>query len=226
MEIYQQSGVCAYLPQQTTKMHYFFKNRVTAEELDYLLSRGWRKFGNYYFIDNCEGCWQCIPIRVPVEKFKPSKSQRRVLKLNAGLTVKYAPVSYRDEIYEIYLDHSQNRFGNGGDQEQFVFNFCLPSCPALQAEYYLAGELIAVGYLDVSKEAFSSVYFIYKTAYLHLSLGIFSVLNEIEKASELGLKYYYLGYFVPGNNSMRYKNSFRPNEKMDWQTGQWILGED
>ena len=45
--------------------------------------------------------------------------------------------------------------------------------------------------------------------------------KEIEFAKSLGLKYYYLGYYIENNKSMSYKNRFFPNEKYIWESGFW-----
>jgi len=37
-------------------------------------------------------------------------------------------------------------------------------------------------------------------------------LKEIEFCKNLGLPYYYLGYYVPGSRAMEYKSRFGPNE--------------
>ncbi len=83
-------------------------------------------------------------------------------------------------------------------------------------------DLVAVGFLDRSSEALSSVYFFYRSDYSHLSLGTLSVIREIEYARILKLRYYYLGYYISENSRMAYKNSFFPNEKFSWDDYSWI----
>ncbi|MFC1671337.1 arginyltransferase, partial [Spirochaetota bacterium] len=107
------------------------------------------------------------------------------------------------------------------DIEDFMANFYSESCPSVQSEYYLKDQLIAVGFLDMSSKSLSSIYFIFKTAYEKYSLGTFGALKEIEYTSSLGLKYYYLGYYIENNQSMSYKNRFQPNEKYNWQNEKW-----
>ena len=127
----------------------------------------------YYFRPKCDDCYDCIPIRVLADKFKPTRSQKRILKKNSEITVKFNPLKYSDKIYEIYRDHSENRFGKETDIEDFIANFYSESCPSLQSEYYLNDELIAVGFLDMSNKSLSSIYFIFKTCYEKYSLGTF-----------------------------------------------------
>ena len=99
------------------------------------------------------------------------------------------------------------------------------SCPSIQSEYYLDNRLIAVGFLDVSNISLSSIYFIYNTEYMKYSPGTLSILREAEYAASIGLPYYYLGYYIEENKSMSYKNSFRINEKMNWESEAWEIIE-
>ena len=212
---------CPYISGKKWRFSYFFATDVNAEELNYILSRGWRKFGIYYFRPVCRDCRDCIPIRIETSDFSPSKSQKRVLKKCSGIQVEFRELEYRDEIYELYRLHSESRFDKVANRDDFCNSFYMPSCPARQSEYYIDNRLMAVGFLDVSTEAVSSVYFIYHPDILRFSPGTFSVLREISYAGSLGLKYYYLGYYINCNSRMSYKNSFHKNQKMNWLTGIW-----
>lgn len=213
---------CPYLEGRKWRTNYFFASQLTAEELDILLSRGWRKFGMYYFRPVCDGCEECIPIRLRTSGLDYTKSMKRALRRCRDLTVRFGDLEYSDEIFEIYRKHSEVKFGKASCQSDFLHSFYTQSCPAMQSEYYLGTKLIAAGFLDVSSRALSSIYFVYDTDFSDYRLGTFSVLKETEYAASLGLDYYYLGYYVRNNGSMAYKNSFHVNEKMNWATGLWF----
>jgi arginine-tRNA-protein transferase len=215
---------CSYLPGRTAQFMQLYAEDVNGDELDFFLSAGWRKFGIYYFSPACVDCRECVPIRVSVRDYKPSHSQRRITRKNRDLTVTFGPLRYSDRAFEIYREHSLNRFGRDVEREDFMNGFCVPSCPCLQSEYYLEDKLVAIGFIDRSENALSSVYFAYSTEYLRRGLGIFSVVREIDYARELGLRHYYLGYWIKDNRSMAYKASFRVNERMDWESARWRAG--
>lgn len=217
---------CPYLPGRQKRFEFFLARQVDPAELSQLLAAGWRKFGPYYFRPACPGCRECIPLRIPVRDFAPSRSQRRLLRRNTSLRVAFSPLRYSDRIFAIYRDHARARFEQDADIEEFLFNFFLPSCPALQSEFYLDETLAGVGFLDRSADALSSVYFCFDPAHSRLGLGTYSVLREIAHARSLGLTYYYLGYFVPGCRPMDYKDHFHPREHFDWQTGCWRLAAE
>ncbi|MDM8521376.1 arginyltransferase [Anaerolineales bacterium HSG6] len=214
---------CSYLPNRQKQFQYFLGTNVSAEEISWLLARGWRKFGIYYFRPVCPTCRACIPLRVQVADFKPSKSQRRILKKNSMIGIRFVPRKYSERAFEIYQDHSINRFSEPKKKETFKASFYRPSCPGLQSEYYLNGEMIALGFLDQGEDGLSSVYFVFDTSYSELGLGTFSILKEIEYAKKQGVAYYYLGYYIEACGSMAYKDRFKPREHYDWFKDQWNL---
>jgi arginine-tRNA-protein transferase len=216
---------CPYLPDRTARYEYFFALDLDARELDALIATGWRKFGLYFFRPECPGCRSCVPLRVPVAGFRPSKGQRRVMRKNIRTETRFGALRYRPEIFSIYSEHSRDRFGREGEIEDFLTNFYQESCPGLQSEYYVDGRLMAVGFLDRSSGGLSSVYFVFRTEFARNSPGIYSVIREIELAASLGLPYYYLGYHVEGCRRMEYKADFRPCERYSWEESRWLEAE-
>jgi arginyl-tRNA--protein-N-Asp/Glu arginylyltransferase len=215
-------AVCSYHPDRISKTQYFYASDLNETELDQLLSKGWRKFGLYFFRPFCEGCRACIPVRVCISSFSASKSMRRVLSKNKDIRVEFAPdEDITPEIFHIYEEHSKIRFDRPSDIDDFFNSFGVRSCPSLLSKYFLNDNLSAVGFLDRSLDSLSTVYFIYTSEFVCRSPGTFSILQEIAHARSLGLKYYYLGYLVEGNERMVYKARFFPQEWMDWETGEW-----
>jgi arginyl-tRNA--protein-N-Asp/Glu arginylyltransferase len=212
---------CPYLAGREFTYEYFLARDLDENELNEFLSRGWRKFGYYYFRPTCEGCSQCIPIRVLVDEFTPSKNQKKIMRKGRDISVRFSTLRYTEEIYDMYRDHSKHRFGNEALKDEFIFNFYLPSCPSLQSEYYLDGTLIAVGFLDITSESLSSVYFIYRSGFDRYSLGTLGVIREITCARMLNLRYYYLGYYIADNHFMAYKSRFKPHEEYNWEKNEW-----
>ncbi len=219
-------SACPYLPNRRKQFEYFFAKDLNAAEIAFLLAKGWRRFGAYYFRPACPQCRACTPLRVLTQPFKPSKSQRKIMRRNPDIQVKFGPITFSERAYEIYRIHSTNRFDQASDMENYLFNFHNPTCPALQSEFYVDDYLVGVGYLDRGVDCLSSVYFVYDTAYSHLNLGTFSIIKEIEHARSLGLAYYYLGYYVRDCQSMAYKDRFKPREHYDWFTDTWRQVED
>ncbi len=219
---------CPYLEGESSRQEYFFAKDVKEDELDYLLDSGWRKFGLFFFRPNCPSCNKCISIRVCLNLFKASKSQRRNLRKNSDIKINLGPLIYKKLHYQLFVKHSQVRFSQSASEieseELFLETHYGKSTSSLLAEYYLNNELVAVGYMDKAESSLSSVYFIYDPDHSSRGLGIFGALKEIELAKELGLRFYHLGYYIKENNFMNYKAQFKLFEILDNKTGKWIKG--
>jgi arginine-tRNA-protein transferase len=212
---------CPYLENKTFTQAYFYAGEVDYNEAEILFSTGWRKFGYFFFRPVCVQCRNCIPVRIPVEKLSLSKSQNRLARKNTSTQVQFLPLEFDEEVFEVYKEHSVERFGKKVDRDEFIHNFCTISCPSLLSKYYINGTLAAAGFLDISSQGLSSVYFVFRTQFQHLGLGNYSVIREAEQARSMGLKYYYLGYYVVDNRIMEYKTRFLPYETYNWNTEQW-----
>lgn len=85
--------------------------------------------------------------------------------------------------------------------------------------YYYNGQLIAMAVLDViPQKCVSAVYFMWDPLYKSLDLGKVGALREIVLAQDLGVPYYYLGFYIPGCPKMKYKSEYKPSELLDPQS--------
>ena len=216
-----QSTICPYFPDRPSRIEFFYAADLTKEEAEAHLSQGWRCFGLHYFRPVCD-CLACVSIRVPVQKFISSKSQRRVLRKNTDVEVKTGPLRYSDEVLDIYNEHSMTRFGKEREsEEEFIAHFYTTSGPSAQSEFRIGGKLAGVGFLNLSEKGISSVYFVYRSGLEARSFGIFSMLAEIGIAKREGLEFYYPGYWIKEHPKMNYKGSLRPKQLYDRDTGLW-----
>ena len=212
---------CPYIPGNKSCNEFFLAYNLSSEEIDELLETGWRKFGLYFYRPKCPNCQSCLPLRVLVNQFTPSKGHKKVLKKNNDIQIKIRPLEFRDEIYELYAKHSKQRFGQETTIGEFKISHFYISCPSIQMEYYLKDQLVAVGFLDLGKNGLSSVYFIFDPDHSKRSLGVFGALYELDYAQKINLPHYYLGYFISANPSMTYKSQFTPFEIYNWNSQRW-----
>ena len=213
--------LCEYLGDRRAALDCFTAASLSAEELEETLKAGLCKFGITYFKPMCGGCQMCVPVRIDVKNFCPSKSQRRTLKRGRDIKMFARELNPKKEIFYMFKNHSIRRFGKEPLAQEFLKLFYEKSCPGMQTEYYLADKLIAVGYIDIASRSLSSGYFFYDTYYSSYRLGVLSVLTEIRLAAEMGKEWYYLGYSVDGNTATEYKKHFYPHEFYDWQSKIW-----
>ncbi|MBN2616950.1 MAG: arginyltransferase [Spirochaetales bacterium] len=220
-----ENSECPYINTEKYKQRYAVLKDLDTVEFDFMLHNGWRHFGYYFFMPNCDNCNKCIPIRTLVNDFTPTKSQKRNLKKNDSvIEVSFEKPEFTKEIYEIYSKHSLIKFNQKTEEKDFIESFFSDALKgnSLLSLYRIENKLVGVGFLDISETGLSSVYFCYDPQYSKMGLGVYSVLKEIEYSKNMGKDYYYLGYYVKGNQSMEYKASYTPSEILDWDKAQWV----
>jgi arginyl-tRNA--protein-N-Asp/Glu arginylyltransferase len=189
------------------------------------MDAGFRRSGNVVYQPICDACQQCIPLRVPVDRFAPDKSQRRCGRRNADLIVSHDRPDLTDEKFELYKRYVTDWHGKEKSSEldrESLQSFLYQSpVETLEFCYRTAdGKLLAVGIADVCQQSFSSVYFYFDPQESDRGLGTFGALYELAYAKSRGIAFYYLGFWVQGCAAMQYKSRFQPCQILDI-TGAW-----
>ncbi len=215
---------CSYLPDQSASLESLIMVDVSQAELEARLVRGYRRFGADYFRPACLSCSQCLPTRVPVASFRPSKSQRRARKACAGLFATVGPPRVdRKRLALYHLWHGSREVARGWkpmelDERAYYLTFAMPHVAAREIAYYdghpKEGRLVGVAICDETPGAWSAIYFFYHPDWAERSIGTANVLIQIEVARQRKIPYVYLGYTVLGCPSMRYKQRFLPQERL------------
>lgn len=227
---------CAYLPSEEATLEYRLMLDVTADDLEVVLARGWRRFGPAYFRPRCAQCSSCVPLRVPVERFRPSRSQRRVMAKTRHLRAELGSPRVdrtRLALYDRWHRERSDRRGwehDEMDPEQYFHQFAFPHPAGRELALYDGSDLVAVSILDETPRSLSAVYTFFEPELAPLSLGTAVILRQIEYARGHGKSWVYLGYRVRGCPSSEYKARFRPHELMTvWprgtEPGTWSLVE-
>lgn len=213
---------CPYLPDRVARYRGFVADRLDGETYHALMDAGFRRAGGAFYAMDCPGCRACVPLRVPVAEFRPSRSQRRTWRRNRDLTVEFAAPRCSDEafaLYRRYLRHRHPDTPADETREHFEQSLYAAVVDSVEARYRLGEALIGVSLLDVCSRSVSAVYHFFEPAHARRRLGVFSVLAEIEYARQLGAPWYYLGYLVAGARTMAYKADYRPHELL--RDGVW-----
>ena len=207
---------CSYLPGLSSQTRAVWADRIPPTLYHQFMDAGFRRSGKLLYQPVCRGCRACVPIRVPVDQFRPSKSQRRCIRWNEDLAVTVGEAAATDEKYELYRRYVVGRHHRSAEEEdRESFEQFLYDSPVQTLEFSYrdpVGRLLAVGLCDACPESLSSVYFYFDPDESRRGIGNFGVLYEIQAAARLGLPYYYLGYWVDGCASMEYKADFGPAE--------------
>lgn len=213
---------CSYLPGRLARERAFLAERLDGETYHELMDRGFRRSGRFFYAMDCPGCRRCVPLRVPVATFAPTKSQRRAARRNEDVTVTvreptFTPAAF--DLYCRYLRHQHPDREREEDAEQFRESLYGSVVDTVEVVYAVAGAPIAISLLDVCARSVSAVYHFYDPAHARRSLGVFSVLAEIDWTRRIGVPFYYLGYWVEGAATMAYKANYGPHELL--HDGRW-----
>lgn len=209
---------------------YHVPNRFLSPKiLDVFLATGW--FRSAYMMYRAkmvcldEELNTIINIRTNLCEYAPSKSLRKLLRRNDE--------QFRTVIRPMYIDADkqrlytmqQDRFGGFiySDLKYFFYGEDAIRAPFNTQEVcvYDGDRLVAASFFDLGGQSMASLLAIYDTAYAKASLGIYTMLKEVEYAQSLGLKYYYPGYILDKNPAFDYKLRLGQVQYFNWETSRW-----
>lgn len=210
--------VCSYIPGNTQTIHYKVIQDSTKTQCEALILRGWRRFGAMYFRPICQNCTSCESLKIDVENYLFSKSERRILRKNNHLsaivrhptmTTEHLELFYR---YHAYKHRTRDWDSPKIDPKNYHSSFVHGHGDfGYEILYFQEDKLIAVDLIDILEDGISSVYCYYDPHHQSLSLGKYTLLEQIALAKRLGLKWIYLGYYVQECLSLAYKANYEPS---------------
>jgi arginyl-tRNA--protein-N-Asp/Glu arginylyltransferase len=219
LRVIEKPRSCSYLPGEVASLEVRGIASMTPAEYADLLARGYRRFGWQVFRPACRACAQCQSVRIPVQQFEPSGSERRVLRKNAGIRAELRPLFVSREhiaLYNTYHEFMRRHRGwpargitASGYAQEFLSG---ASDSGRQWLYFDEDRLVGVSLMDEVPGAISLVYFFYDPGWRGQSPGTFSILNQFLYAKSRGLDYAYLGYWIEDCPSMSYKGRFHPRQ--------------
>ncbi|TNE37234.1 MAG: arginyltransferase [Alphaproteobacteria bacterium] len=226
---------CPYLEGRQERKIFTSLAGPLAETLHSELIRdGFRRSQSIAYKPACEECFACVSVRIPVDSFIPSRSQRRIINANRDLmTLERAPLATEDQfaLLRTYID---NRHAEGGmaDMSYLDYQGMVQDSPITTKifEYRIGtkihdrGPTLAIGLTDVLDDGLSMVYSFFDPAESPRSLGTYMILDHIRLARQKGLPFLYLGYWIEGCDKMNYKSKFKPLEYL--KGGTWASAQE
>jgi arginine-tRNA-protein transferase len=209
---------CPYLPGR-------LERRVVTELVgrdavalhDRLSLAGFRRSHNIAYAPACPGCRACVAVRILVDGFLPTRSQRRIWSRNRAVIARELPPSATREQFEVFADYQESRHvgGDMSKMEYMDYQSLIEDTPVDSSvvEFHdPAGGLVAACLMDRVENGLSAVYSFFRPERGRASLGTHMILWMVHRARQLGLAYVYLGYWIADCAKMSYKANFRPLE--------------
>ena len=222
---------CGYLPDKLAQSliaapHHLVDTNIYSG----LIQQGFRRSGKFAYRPHCFNCNACIAIRLILNKFTPTRSQKRALKQHANLSARILPLGYIQSHFELYtnyqkLRHAEPELSVPSDADdsanQYMQFLCMSNVESLMVEFRdTKDEVKIVRVIDVVSDGVSAVYTFYNATDTKASYGTYSIMWLAEWTKSLNLPYLYLGYWIHESQKMAYKKAFKPQEKLI--DGEWL----
>lgn len=214
---------CGYLEDKQERLLVYLDDQPLSPMLYAALqNQGFRRSEDHVYRPYCTSCQACKSIRLPVYKFKPSRSQKRILNkakhFRIEISQEYKPHYY--DLYEKYVNvkHLGGVMYPANKSQLDSFASC-DWMEQLYVELHDDDKLIAVAICDLSPESLSAVYTFYDPDYASYSLGTLMIIQQINLATHMHLPWLYLGYYIKNCDKMNYKTKFSPYQML--KDGHW-----
>jgi len=216
---------CSYLPNRQERLLVAVDERLHDKaQYGWLMNQGFRRSAEQLYRPHCVNCNACQSVRVMVQAFAPSKSQKRLLKKNKDLRFEVSS-EQKESYYPLYERYINTLHTDGtmypATIEQYQSFLTSTLTQQLFLEVWDCDKLVSVAVTDDLPNALSAVYTFYDPEYRKSALGVFSILNQIRYSKEQGYEFLYLGYQIDECQKMNYKNKYYPYQQLSnnqWKT--------
>ena len=210
-----------------TEIHY--PKTLAPEKLDEYLARGWFRMGSMIFTCHflCfeNGLFSAVWIRLPLTDYTFRKSLRKIINKNKkkfNVFVRKAKFdAEKNDLYQLHKSRFEgyiaptlkdSLFGSGDKRDLYdTWETCI----------YDGDKLIAASFFDLGSDSLASIMGLYDPDYEKHSLGIYTMLLEIQFGQAHQMQYYYPGYIVPSYNRFDYKKRIGATEFYNLTTKSW-----
>ena len=209
-------------------VQYHYPNSLSQTMLDRYLAGGW--FRNCQMLYRSQiicledDVFSLVNIRLRLQNYTFKKRLRKLLKKNnERFTYKIDKASVSLEKELLYQQH-KNRFKGFMYQtlEQFFYgDFFHDIFDTYEICVYDGDKLVAVSFFDEGKASIASLLCIYDQKYKPQSLGLYTMLLEIEFGIKHNKRYYYPGYVLDRPSIFDYKLRLGDFQHYNWN-GRWL----
>ncbi len=196
---------------------------IDAPTYSRLVEQGFRRSGLFTYRPHCDTCQACLPIRIDVNHFQPTRTQAKLWRRHGKLQATNAPLEFNAEHFALYRRYVSTRHPGAGmddDSQAQYSQFLLTSrVDSTLIEFRTPeGVLQMVSIIDVLATGLSAVYTFFDPD-APGSLGTYGVLWQIDRCRAMELPWLYLGYWIKESRKMAYKSQYQPYQIL--QDGVW-----
>nr|WP_198534551.1 arginyltransferase [Salinivibrio kushneri] len=222
---------CQYLPDQQEQLAVVMSaDYHTPEKYAALLAAGFRRSGNLIYRPHCPQCQACQAIRIDVNQYQPSKSQKRHRSQLNRLEVKVSDQLDANwfALFQRYIA-ARHADGNMYPAKRQAFldfigsDWLSPCFIHLYQRDHQQLTLVAIAVTDVVDDGLSALYTFFEPDH-RFSLGRVSIQAQLQLANSLELPWLYLGYQIDACSAMRYKADYYPHQRFinqQWRAFTW-----
>ena len=218
---------CPYVPGRAErKLIVELDGSGGAAFYDDLSRAGFRRSHRFAYRPACRGCASCVPVRIAVERFRDTRSTRRVRNANQDLYSSLVAARATPEQFRLFSAYQRMRHGDSdmASMRYADYRGMVEDTPVRTAVAEFrdgGGGLVAASLIDLLDDGVSAVYSFYDPHQTKRSLGIWSVLWLVEECRRRGQPFVYLGYWIAESPKMAYKDRFPALERLD--AGVWTV---
>jgi arginine-tRNA-protein transferase len=211
---------CPYIPGQIERKLFTRLDGGGTAELNATLTRaGFRRSHDIVYRPVCPACQACVPVRICAEGFQPNRTQKRILKRNADLTLVERPAIASEEQYQLFSAYQRGRHADGDMARMSFLDFRAmiqdgsADSRVLELRDSRNG-LLGAMLVDTLSDGLSAVYSFFDPAAHRRSLGTYIVLAALGLLRRRQHPFLYLGYWIAKSRKMSYKSHFHSLQKL------------
>jgi leucyl-tRNA---protein transferase len=211
---------CPYLPDRAERKLIIELGGAEGPDFYDELSRaGFRRSHRFAYRPACRVCDACVPVRIAVDRFRHTRSTRRVCNTNRDLQGALAQARATPEQFRLFSTYQRARHGDS-EMATMIYADYRAMVEDSPVDTRIAefrdpgGTLVAASLIDLLDDGVSAVYSFYDPVEAKRGLGTWSILWLVEDCRARERPYVYLGYWIAESPKMAYKARFPALEEL------------
>jgi leucyl-tRNA---protein transferase len=182
-----------------------------GEVLDNYLAKGWFRCGSLlHTTDNTSidgvGEYPVYWLRYKIEAVVLPRKNVKLIYANKDFEIRCRRLEMNNETDRLFKKYKKGiRFEINRTLDSILSDTSNEVFDTRVIEIRNKGCLIAAGIFDIGKNSVENIINFYDHSYAKHSLGKFLIISLYQYCKQLGLEYYYPGYYLPGQEVLGYK---------------------